>query len=206
MDAMETAAHSDQTQKHQSFVCFFSSDWQMWTEQGQRATVAAIWLAFCPATLHSDTGSPLNVIISELNPLPPQWGPLCLLSSFTPISNQPLLILPPFDSLRLYLYRLPPLSTSHSPSVAKMAISGTAGCLLRAERDTVIKLNGLNMSLSGIFIKPIHQGRPGVAQLGDLNTNISDYWVCFQDLHLHPSTHTNNCSAVSLHVHANNSV
>lgn len=65
---------------------------QMWTELGQRATIAALWLAFCPAALHSATGSPLNVIITRSFSLPPLWGLLFLLLTYC-ISNQPLLAL-----------------------------------------------------------------------------------------------------------------
>lgn len=113
---------------------------QMWTEMGQRATIATLWLAFCPAALHSGIGSPLNAIITRSYSLPPQWGLLFLLLTYC-ISNQPLLALSVRFTLcpTIYLCSLPfPLSIT----ITKMS---TINHNTRAERDTVIKLNGLNM-------------------------------------------------------------
>lgn len=137
------------------------SDWHV-NQAGSEGNSSPCLIGFL-AAWHSDTGSPLNVIITGSNPLTPQWGSFLFLSSFSPVSNQPLLVLPLFDSLWLYLSQS---LSSLSPSVTKMSISGAEGCLLRAKRDTVIKLSGLNMTLSGIFIKPVHQGRPRVTQPG----------------------------------------
>lgn len=69
---------------------------QMLTELGQMATLAPLWLAPCPAALHSGTVSPLNVIITH-NPGVP-LSPF-LLQLFT---NQPFLVLSLFDTLWLY--------------------------------------------------------------------------------------------------------
>lgn len=55
---------------------------QMWTELGRRATIAVLWLALCSAALLGGNVCPPNVLITQSNPFPPQWGPLRLLSFF----------------------------------------------------------------------------------------------------------------------------
>lgn len=92
---------------------FFFRIWltcQMWTELGQRAALATLWLALCPAALHSSISSPLDVIITQSNPLPPQWGPLCLLSFlFTYFKSAFTRSISVWIALTLSLYLPPPL-------------------------------------------------------------------------------------------------
>lgn len=100
---------------------------QMWTELGQRATKAALWLALCPAALHSGTDSPsecdylsVQPITSTVrSPLSPVFLFTYFKSAFTcSISVWFTLTL----SLTISLYFLPITKTS-----------GAAGCLLTQE-------------------------------------------------------------------------
>lgn len=77
--------------------------------------------------------------------------------SISPIWNRATLALSQFDSVWLHLSAFSPLSIS----VTKRSTAEAAGRLLtqEPERDTVIKLNGLNMSRGDIFMKPIHKGK-----------------------------------------------
>lgn len=166
------------------FLCsLFVLDWHVRCEQrwGQRSKKDAFLIgSFSLSFTQSNSGSFLNVIITQSEPLPLRWGPLSLLPSFSPFPNRLCLCLIQHDSIS------PPSTSPSLPlfsiSVPKMSTRGTTKLPsnTRSMRDTVIKLNGLNMSLGGIFIKAIHQGRPTVTQLGDLSTNISDYRVDFQ--------------------------
>lgn len=161
---------------------------QMWTELGRRATIAVLWLALCSAALLGGNVSPPNVLITQSNPFPPQWGPLRLLSFFNLFQFGLYSFCPCSIHSDFISYNFSPFSTFPPPPLSGcLTTIGTgraSGCLLTQElRGTVIKLNGLNMSLSSICIKPIHKGSP--AQFGDLNTNISDH------LHLQHFKHTN---------------
>ena len=155
----------DQSQRLQSLFPSLS-DWHVKGEQsrvrGQQWRIFD-WLS---VLLHYTAARGPHWMCSTLpNPLPPQWGLLCLhltcfKSAFYPFDYL-LHFISAFPSLYLYWYDEYQCGSRQPFNTA-------------AERDTVIKLNGLNISLCGIFIKPIHKGRLGVTQLGDLNTNISD--------------------------------
>lgn len=102
---------------------------------GQKAPAAPVWSVLCPAAWHANTGSlwtwlslgPTRYLHSEV--------PFCFCLPFqiSRYSFDPWSILSDF------------ISDNHSPlcfstSVTKTSISGAEGCLLRAKRDTVIRL------------------------------------------------------------------
>lgn len=121
---------------------------QMWTKPGRRATIAALWLALCPAVLLCGDASLQNVLITQSSPLPPEQGSLCPPSFLTYFNSAFTRSVPVWFTLTLSLtvslHFLP--SPSFSLRVAKMGSSRASGRLLTQEQR-VIELNALNMSL-----------------------------------------------------------
>lgn len=118
-----------------SSLCFWLTC-QMWTELGQKATTAALWLALHPAVLHSSTVSPLDVIITQSNPLLPRWGPLRLLSFlFTYFRSAFTRSISVWFTLTLSpsIFLCSVTGPSLSISVTKMRTSGASACLLTQE-------------------------------------------------------------------------
>lgn len=149
MDTMETPARSDQIQRHHSLFPFSASDNQMWTESGRgghdsRSLIGSLVLLHYTA---AGDGSPSERDCHLVQPITSTVrSPLCL--------PPHLFWNPPFPRA-VRLIHSDFISNNFSPLSLRFDFFN-----MRAERDTAIKLNGFNMSLAGIFIKPVHQGSP----------------------------------------------
>ena len=67
-------------------------------------------------------------------------------------------------------------------------------------QEGVIKRNGLKYVILRHFHEANSSGQAQSLDTRDLNTNISNYWDCFQNLHQHRFIQTNRYSAISFHI------